>query len=168
VHISVQGGGELQATCSHPFWVEGKGWIYAKDLKPMDELTDEQHRLVLVSNVRVEDQIADTFNLTVEGVHTYYVLAGESPVLVHNVGVIYMVPGSGTPSGLPYIGRTSNFAARQQYSGDGRDRSQAQPIDEYPEDDIQAGRQAEQQAIDEYGGIDNLDNLRNEIAKPCD
>ncbi|MEU4246905.1 hypothetical protein AB0F15_05785 [Amycolatopsis sp. NPDC026612] len=25
-----------------------------------------------------------TYNLTVEGVHTYYVLAGDTPVLVHN------------------------------------------------------------------------------------
>src|SRR5450432_3228229 len=33
VHMRVQGGGELQATRMHPFWVDGNGWTNAKDLK---------------------------------------------------------------------------------------------------------------------------------------
>jgi hypothetical protein len=37
-------------------------------------------------------------------------------------------------------------------------------VDTYPANDTQAGRVAEQQQIDQQGGVQNLDNKRNEIA----
>ena len=77
-------------------------------------------------------------------------------------GVIYRVTGEATPSGKPYIGRSDDIASRR--SDDGRDRSQAEVIGTYPKGDTQAGRVAEQQAINANGGISNLDNKRNEIA----
>jgi len=49
-------------------------------------------------------------------------------------------------------------------SSDGRDRSQGGITDPYPKGDIDAGRTAEQNAINALGGVDNLDNRRNEIA----
>ncbi|MYS52373.1 hypothetical protein GTW46_20280, partial [Streptomyces sp. SID6013] len=39
----------------------------------------------VISN-RAYTKHARTYNLTVEDLHTYYVLAGETPVLVHNAG----------------------------------------------------------------------------------
>nr|WP_241269272.1 HINT domain-containing protein [Streptomyces chrestomyceticus] len=36
------------------------------------------------SLARAFDQRARTYNLTVDGIHTYYVLAGDTPILVHN------------------------------------------------------------------------------------
>jgi RHS repeat-associated protein len=77
-------------------------------------------------------------------------------------GVIYRVPGEATPSGKPYIGRTDDLAGRR--SDDGRDRSQAEVIGTYPKGDTQAGRVAEQPAINANGGVASLDNKRNEIA----
>ena len=47
---------------------------------------------------------------------------------------------------------------------DGRDRTQAEVIDTYPKGDTDAARAAEQRAINENGGVPNLDNKRNEIA----
>ncbi|MFI1539823.1 hypothetical protein [Streptomyces anandii] len=35
---------------------------------------------------RAYDQHTRTYNLTVDDLHTYYVLAGETPILVHNAG----------------------------------------------------------------------------------
>jgi hypothetical protein len=84
VHIQVKGQGDLQATRTHPFWVAGRGWLQAKDLRVGDRLQDDGSQLLAVTKVRIEDRVADTFNLTVDGVHTYYVLAGDQPVLVHN------------------------------------------------------------------------------------
>jgi hypothetical protein len=84
VDVRVFGGGELWATCSHPFWVDGKGWTDAKNLSVGDRLCDERNRPVTVAEIRTEDRTTGTFNLTVDGVHTYYVLAGDAPVLVHN------------------------------------------------------------------------------------
>jgi hypothetical protein len=38
-------------------------------------------------------------------------------------------------------------------------------VDTYPANDVQAGRQTEQKHIDQRGGVENLDNKRNEVAK---
>jgi len=81
-----------------------------------------------------------------------------------DVGVIYRVPGSATPSGKPYIGRSDDLASRTTNARDGRDRTQAEVIDTYPRGDREAARRAEQQAINDNGGVPNLDNKRNEIA----
>jgi hypothetical protein len=80
-------------------------------------------------------------------------------------GVVYEVPGSGTPSRKPYVGTADHLEKRAQTARDGRDRSHAQEIGRYPRGDRDARRGAEQQGIDERGGIGNLDNRRNEIRK---
>ncbi|WP_158973388.1 hypothetical protein, partial [Streptomyces griseus] len=41
---------------------------------------------VIVTGNRSFNKHARTYNLTVDDLHTYYVLAGETPVLVHNSG----------------------------------------------------------------------------------
>lgn len=85
VHISVEGGGkELQATRAHPFWTRNRGWVDAKDLRAGDWLEDQIGQPVKVTRVWEQARTTGTFNLTVEGVHTFYVLAGNTPVLVHN------------------------------------------------------------------------------------
>src|SRR5207302_822245 len=42
VHVHVDGEGQLEATRSHPFWVLGKGWVNADDLRSGDPLVDER------------------------------------------------------------------------------------------------------------------------------
>jgi RHS repeat-associated protein len=81
-------------------------------------------------------------------------------------GTIYKVPGSATQSGKPYIGRHNKpNPAKTRKSNDGRDRKKAKVIDKYDPNDVQEGREKEQNAIDDNGGVDNLDNKRNEIRK---
>lgn len=78
-------------------------------------------------------------------------------------GVIYKVPGSNTPSGQPYIGRTTNPQGPPgRGTADGRDRNGAEILDTYG--DTQEGRVKEQKAIDDNGGLGELDNKRNEIS----
>jgi hypothetical protein len=85
VHVQVEGGGEVQATRNHPFYVDRKGWTEARDLRVGDRLRDEHDCTVIIERLWTEDRQTDTYNLTVEGVHTYYVLAGGFPLLVHNL-----------------------------------------------------------------------------------
>lgn len=81
-------------------------------------------------------------------------------------GTIYRVPGSGTKSSKPYIGRHNKpNPAQTRKSKDGRDRTQAEVVDRYNASDTQEGRIKEQQQIDQNGGVQNLDNKRNEIRK---
>ncbi|MCX4468532.1 polymorphic toxin-type HINT domain-containing protein [Streptomyces albidoflavus] len=78
---------EITATHEHPFWVEDeKKWLAADKLQHGMKLRTDHGDLVSVVAMRHYTEHATTYNLTVEGIHTYYVLAGETPILVHNSG----------------------------------------------------------------------------------
>ncbi|WP_405537712.1 HINT domain-containing protein [Streptomyces sp. NBC_00075] len=81
---------EVTATEGHPFWVpELREWIKATDLKQGEWLRTGAGSLVQITVVeRWTGQDATVHNLTVSNLHTYYVLAGATPVLVHNCGEI--------------------------------------------------------------------------------
>ncbi|KPI03717.1 RHS repeat-associated core domain containing protein-containing protein [Actinobacteria bacterium OK074] len=75
----------LTATHEHPFWSPSeKDWIPAGKLKPGMTLRTDDGDTVIVTGNHGYTQQARTYNLTVDELHTYYVLAGQTPVLVHN------------------------------------------------------------------------------------
>jgi hypothetical protein len=77
--------GELvRATPSHPFYVLGRGWIRAQNLKSGSILlsadgSQKTVETIALSNSEVPQIV---YNLTVENDHTYYV--GSNIILVHN------------------------------------------------------------------------------------
>ncbi|MFI5867188.1 polymorphic toxin-type HINT domain-containing protein [Streptomyces sp. NPDC051546] len=76
---------ELTATYEHPFWSPSADtWIEAGQLTPGSTLLTDQSKTVIVTANKPYSRHARTYNLTVDGLHTYYVLAGATPVLVHN------------------------------------------------------------------------------------
>ncbi|HWG99191.1 MAG TPA: polymorphic toxin-type HINT domain-containing protein [Pilimelia sp.] len=78
---------EVTATTGHPFWVVSRqAWVLAEDLRVGDRLRDAAGRPVRVTSVRHWSDTTRVHNLTVDVLHTYYVLAGDTPVLVHNDG----------------------------------------------------------------------------------
>lgn len=79
-------------------------------------------------------------------------------------GCIYCVKGNKTRSGKDYIGSSDDIKQREKDKSDGRDRSGADIVDRYPRGDRDARRTKEQQAMNDRGGVDKLDNRRNEIA----
>lgn len=80
-----KGQKKLTATYEHPFWSpSAQAWTAAADLKPGATLISSDQTTVRIEGNRPFDQNARTYNLTVEGLHTYYVLAGQTPILVHN------------------------------------------------------------------------------------
>ncbi|MEV6947325.1 RICIN domain-containing protein [Streptomyces sp. NPDC051172] len=81
------GNARITATQHHPFWSpSAHRWIDAGDLEPGQTLHTSNGATVTVARVHRYHQIHSAYNLTVENLHTYYVLAGETPVLVHNSG----------------------------------------------------------------------------------
>ncbi|MFD9284556.1 polymorphic toxin-type HINT domain-containing protein, partial [Streptomyces mirabilis] len=75
----------LTATYEHPFWSpSAHRWVKARDLTPGATLLSTNGATIGVQTNRAFDQHTRTYNLTVDDVHTYYVVAGETPVLVHN------------------------------------------------------------------------------------
>ncbi|WP_329409813.1 polymorphic toxin-type HINT domain-containing protein [Streptomyces sp. NBC_00704] len=75
----------LIATITHPFWVASKSaWIKAGDLRPGMRLRTPSGDTVELTAVRHFEQRQRTHDLTITGIHSYYVAAGSTPVLVHN------------------------------------------------------------------------------------
>lgn len=76
---------KLTATHEHPFWSESAhAWVAAGRIEPGTKLRTPDGKAVTVTSNRGHADHARTYNLTVDGLHTYYVLAGVTPVLVHN------------------------------------------------------------------------------------
>ncbi|WP_432832846.1 ricin-type beta-trefoil lectin domain protein [Dactylosporangium sp. CA-092794] len=79
------GVGTLHTTSNHPFWSETRHqWIAAGELQVGETLHAEDGSPVQVVAVRSFGGRAWMYNLTVRDAHTYYVMAGSMPVLVHN------------------------------------------------------------------------------------
>ncbi|WP_435857106.1 polymorphic toxin-type HINT domain-containing protein [Streptomyces mobaraensis] len=79
------GAASIIATDNHPFWeTTEKKWVSAGDLRPGSHLLMEKGESLRVKATRHFVKQQRTHDLTVSGVHTYHVLAGTAPVLVHN------------------------------------------------------------------------------------
>ncbi|WFF09431.1 polymorphic toxin-type HINT domain-containing protein [Micromonospora sp. WMMD1076] len=93
-------GKVLTTTEDHPFWnATDHRWERADELDPGDLLQTPDGLGATVG--RILPGTAHTgaaYNLTVADIHTYYVLAGTTPVLVHNTGV-GLCPANGLPHG---------------------------------------------------------------------
>ncbi|GFN06601.1 hypothetical protein Smic_51570 [Streptomyces microflavus] len=77
----------ITATDGHPFWVPEAGeWVDAKDLIPGQRLQTSAGGRTQIAAIDRWTQDAAVYNLTISNLHTYYVLAGVTPVLVHNSG----------------------------------------------------------------------------------
>ncbi|MER6301400.1 polymorphic toxin-type HINT domain-containing protein [Kitasatospora sp. NPDC001539] len=77
---------KLTSTAHHPYWNDNTHrWTAAEDLQPGDQLTTPDHgHVTVISGHTYGTQPQTAHNLTVADTHTYYVLAGNVPVLVHN------------------------------------------------------------------------------------
>ncbi|MFI6940368.1 polymorphic toxin-type HINT domain-containing protein [Streptomyces sp. NPDC050418] len=106
---------ELTATHEHPFWSPSeKRWIPARELaEGMTLLTDSGATVTVTAN-RPYTEHARTYNLTVDDLHTFYVLAGKAPILVHNSG------GHTPDDGDVTVGRWMSSAEHQAMMETGR------------------------------------------------
>ncbi|WP_081748827.1 polymorphic toxin-type HINT domain-containing protein [Nocardiopsis sp. CNT312] len=99
----VEVGDVVVATGGHPFWVpELEAWVEAIDLAPGMWLQTSAGTWVQVSAVEADTQHARVHNLTVAGLHTYHVEAGELDLLNHNCGFDGGIWGRMKPAGQGY------------------------------------------------------------------
>lgn len=84
VHLQIKGE-TITTTVGHPFFVQGKGWVAAKDLHINDKLKLQNGEDAFVDEIGLEqlDTPVQVFNFEVEDFHTYFV--GSNGVLVHNL-----------------------------------------------------------------------------------
>jgi hypothetical protein len=78
----------VHTTAHHPFWsAQRHEWVDAMGLTPQEKLAAPVPLAASsVSEVHPFIGAEAMYNLTVANLHTYYVLAGKTPVLVHNCG----------------------------------------------------------------------------------
>ncbi|OLZ65188.1 hypothetical protein AVW11_17400 [Streptomyces amritsarensis] len=77
----------LTSTSHHPHWNETRRqWLDAGDFLPGEQLRKPDGTTLTVQSTHDYPFAVTTHNLTVDDFHTYYVLAGATPVLVHNCG----------------------------------------------------------------------------------
>jgi hypothetical protein len=115
-------GRVVGATGRHPFWSEGTAdWVAAAGLTPDSSLKSLDGRPAAVESVtHREGGESDTFNLTVEGVHNYFVGPG---VLVHNGSPVDLGLGDefiyiGTNPKFPnkvYVGKSNKMKRQAQH-----------------------------------------------------
>ncbi|MFD0200196.1 MULTISPECIES: RHS repeat-associated core domain-containing protein [Saccharothrix] len=77
----------IHSTAHHPFYeAVGDEWTDAAELEVGDQLNTPGNGRAVIADLRHYKADLRTFNLTIATIHTYYVLAGGTPVLVHNTG----------------------------------------------------------------------------------
>jgi hypothetical protein len=85
----------IKTTAHHPFWdATTRQWVDAAELEPgSSTLVGPDGEVQYVVAVETYTGAAPMRDLTVATIHTYYVVAGDTPVLVHNT------PGPGRADG---------------------------------------------------------------------
>ncbi|PZG46982.1 hypothetical protein C1I98_13795, partial [Spongiactinospora gelatinilytica] len=76
---------DLVATDGHPIWVQSEHkWLKADQLKPGMWLRTSAGTYVQITAIKTSTAKQRVHNFTIADTHTYHVLAGTTPVLVHN------------------------------------------------------------------------------------
>jgi RHS repeat-associated protein len=75
----------IETTENHPFWVEGKGWVFAADLQVGDKLQQSNGNTLKIDKINIvtHDELVKVYNFTVAEFHTYYV--SSLGIWVHNI-----------------------------------------------------------------------------------
>ncbi|WP_239551401.1 polymorphic toxin-type HINT domain-containing protein, partial [Paenibacillus elgii] len=79
IHVGDQ---VIESTFNHPFWVEGKGWTFVKDLKVGDLLVRSEGNTLKIESIELEHKQVTVYNMTVDEFHTYFV--SDLGIWVHN------------------------------------------------------------------------------------
>ncbi|RKT54107.1 polymorphic toxin-type HINT domain-containing protein [Saccharothrix australiensis] len=91
------GARTVTATGNHPFWSpDAEKWVLTAELKAGDRLLTHSGDVAAVAATSHWFQPQQVNNLTVDENHTYYVIAGGTPILVHNDDGSSMIGANGT------------------------------------------------------------------------
>ncbi len=83
ITIKLKNGEEIKSTVVHPYYVVGREWTKAEDVKIGDELLTQDGTKCEVEYVKIESKgMIDVYNIKVQDNHNYFV--SPSNVLVHN------------------------------------------------------------------------------------
>jgi hypothetical protein len=131
LNLELDNGATITTTEDHPFWNHtDQQWQQTQHLDPGDHLLTPDTTITITAIHWTTTHTTTAYNLTITDIHTYYVLAGNTAVLVHNTcgGIPETPTGS---RGNPLRTNTPNPPATingRYYSGHALDRMQQQGI----------------------------------------
>jgi RHS repeat-associated protein len=83
--LELDNGATITTTEDHPFWNHtDQQWQQAQHLNPGDHLLTPETTITLTAVHWTTTHTTNAYNLTIADIHTYYVVADNTPVLVHN------------------------------------------------------------------------------------
>ncbi|MEU1406282.1 RICIN domain-containing protein [Streptomyces sp. NPDC005728] len=84
IALTLDGGEQVLTTSGHRVYVVGRGWVIVSELTRGDRLRTRDNRSKAVADLQRVAAPQTVWDLTVDDLHTFYVLADTTPVLVHN------------------------------------------------------------------------------------
>jgi hypothetical protein len=125
----------IETTDNHPFWVEGKGWIFADELEVGDKLQKADGSNLTIDKVEFVklDKPVTVYNFTVADFHTYYVT--DIGIWVHNTNCgltgSKIITNPITKLGLPQTGKIRFVPPRGWNSKQPLHMKNGNPIDKF-------------------------------------
>jgi hypothetical protein len=86
IYTLLIGEKRILTTAGHPFWINGKEWKLASDLKEGDLVETESGSLLPINKIEIEEKQTAVYNFSIQDFHTYYVT--DLGILVHNLDCI--------------------------------------------------------------------------------
>jgi hypothetical protein len=85
-HLHLASGQVIRTTAEHPFYVDGRGWLPAGELRPGDLLVSHDGQRVAVAELYDTGQYERVYNLAIRSFHTYFVCDESWPfsIWAHN------------------------------------------------------------------------------------
>jgi hypothetical protein len=74
----------IETTAEHPFFVQGKGFVRAVEVAKDDAFIQADGRSAQLRSVDRRTERETVYNIEVAGTHTYFVVAGDQSIWVHN------------------------------------------------------------------------------------
>ena len=88
--VTLEDGGQVETTATHPFLTQNRGWTPAVHLTPGDRLHTPDGTWATVQRIEATGHTRTVHNLEIEDLHTYHVRAGTTWTTVHNSCTVRM------------------------------------------------------------------------------
>lgn len=130
IEITIDGTA-LELTANHPMWsVDREDWIAAGQLAEGELMRGPQGDPLPIESIRPIPGSETVYDITVRGLHSYYVVVGDVAVLVHNCGV-----NKGLPRDFPSeatVNRSALFGSEREARALAREKVGHNPIEVAP------------------------------------
>jgi large repetitive protein len=162
--------GTLTTTFHHPFYDQTQAAFVEADHLRVDDVLQTDSGTAVITGLRLYHTTQTTYDLTIGALHTYYVVTGGTPILVHNCDanlgtqVDHLDPDDDLVNAVHNRRlsegdkSTKNYASARLKNGKiitGRAMGKGR-----------AGIHAEEDLVNQAGGVDNIDAIYSERA-PC-